>query len=241
MTLSNLPSWLLQFMLALALLVATATAWLAWAASARPDHGSEAADVGVSPAAQRWFWGLVIAVPLLTVMLYAGLGHPVAANPANHSHELLPQTMVDRLAQRLREQPDQPEGWLMLGRSYQVLGRYAEAAMAYEQAEPLALQDVDTLTDWIESRMQAAQGRFDARSLDLLRRAQALQAEYPAVLLLGGLAALDRGDSADAGRKLKQLQAITPEASPDREALDQALDRLARGIDPRLKPAAGQP
>lgn len=229
----TMPTWLIQFVAVMALLVALATSWLAWAASTAPAAAA-ASDV----TARRWVWSLVLAVPLLVVIVYARLGHPVAANPAHQLHQQSPLTMVDKLAQRLRENPDQPEGWLMLGRSYQVLSRYAEAAMAYEQAEPLALQDVDTLTDWIESRMQAAQGHFDARSLELLRKAQALEPEHHAVLLLGGLAALDRGDQAAAKRLLKRLQTLTPEGSPDRAALDRALEELAKGRDPRLKPSA---
>ncbi len=229
----SMPTWLIQFAAAMALLVALATAWLGWAASAAP-----AVTAGDGVPGRRWAWSLVLLVPLLAVLVYVRLGHPVAANPIHQRHEQSPLTMVDKLAQRLRENPDQPEGWLMLGRSYQVLGRYADAALAYEQGERLALQDADTLTDWIESRMQAAQGHFDSRSLELLRQAQAREPEHHAVLLLGALAALDRGDQAAAQRQLKRLQALTPEGTPDREALDRALSELAQGRDPRLKPSA---
>ena len=83
--------------------------------------------------------------------------------------------------------------------------------------------------------MQAAQGHFDQRSLDLLSKAKALEPEHHAVLLLGGLAALDRGDQPAARRLLKRQQALTPEGTPDREALDRALEELAQGRDPRLK------
>lgn len=229
----TMPTWLIQFVAAMALMVVLATAWLGWAASAAP-----ADDDGADISGRRWAWSMVLIVPLLVVIVYARLGHPVAANPVHQRHEQSPQTMVDKLAQRLRENPDQPEGWLMLGRSYQVLGRYAEAAMAYEQGGKLALQDVDVLTDWIESRMQAAQGHFDQRSLDLLRKAQALEPEHHAVLLLGGLAALDHGDQPAAKRLLKRLRSLTPEDTPDREALDLALEELAQGRDPRLKPSS---
>ncbi len=220
----TMPTWLIQFVAAMALLVALATAWLGWAASAAPANAD-----GIDPHGRRWAWSLVLLVPLLVVLVYARLGHPVAANPAHHRHEQSPLTMVDKLAQRLRENPDQPEGWLMLG-------RYADAAMAYEQGEKLALQDADVLTDWIESRMQAAQGHFDQRSLDLLNKAKTLEPEHHSVLLLGGLAALDRGDKPAARRLLKRLQALTPEGTPDREALDLALEELAQGRDPRFKP-----
>ena len=36
-------------------------------------------------------------------------------------------TMVESLAARLKQQPDDAKGWAMLGRSYLVMGRHAEA------------------------------------------------------------------------------------------------------------------
>lgn len=227
---TGMPSWLWGFVAGMATIVALATGWLAWAASASPV-------VDAAQRSPRWTWGLVVGVPLLVVVLYAQLGHPVAANPALRQHAGdSAETMVSKLASRLQADPDQPEGWLMLGRSYQVLGRYDEAAQAYQRAEPLALQDVDVLTDWIESRMQAARGRFDERSLQLLAQAQAMQPQHEAVLLLSGLAALDQGDRRTARTQLEKLLTLQPEGSPDRQAVEQALAQLAQGLDPRRQP-----
>jgi cytochrome c-type biogenesis protein CcmH len=229
---SGMPTWLWGFVAGMATVVALATAWLTWAANASLARGD-------AKHQRRWTWGVVLGVPLLVVVLYAQLGHPVAANPALHRHANdSAETMVSKLASRLQADPDQPQGWLMLGRSYQVLGRYGEAAQAYERAELLALQDVDVLTDWVESRMQAANGHFDPRSLHLLARAQALQPEHEAVLLLSGLAALDQGDRRTARAQLEKLLAVQPEGSPDHQAVAQALAQLAQGQDPRRPPLA---
>lgn len=42
--------------------------------------------------------------------------------------------VVDSLAARLRENPDDATGWLMLGRSYVATGRYPEALVAFREA-----------------------------------------------------------------------------------------------------------
>ncbi len=49
-------------------------------------------------------------------------------------------SMVDRLAARLEEEPDDLEGWLRLARSYQVLGETDEARAALARAEALAAE-----------------------------------------------------------------------------------------------------
>jgi len=56
--------------------------------------------------------------------------------------------MVQRLAERLEETPDDLEGWLRLGRAYTVLERTDDAAAAYEQAlriDPGNVQATDAL------------------------------------------------------------------------------------------------
>lgn len=47
-------------------------------------------------------------------------------------------TMVERLAARLEAEPDDPDGWLMLARSYQVLGAPEQARHAFDRAARLA-------------------------------------------------------------------------------------------------------
>ena len=46
--------------------------------------------------------------------------------------------MVDGLANRLAEDPDDLDGWLSLGNAYRVLGETDKARQAFETAEALA-------------------------------------------------------------------------------------------------------
>lgn len=131
----------------------------------------------------------------------------------------------------------------MLARSYKVLGRHADAAQAYEQAAAVAQHDPDLLADWIETRVLAQDGRFDTRARELLAQAEAAWPQHDGVLLLTGLAALDRGDAPQARRVFERLRELWPEGHPDREAVDLALARLAQGLDPRqpVRPAQTPP
>ena len=75
----------------------------------------------------------------------------VAATPeqAPHSTQVADiATMADRLAARLAKQPNDPQGWAMLGRSYAVLGSPAEAVKAYEKALKLLPEDKALKADY---------------------------------------------------------------------------------------------
>ena len=56
----SMPNWLIQFAAAMALLVALATAWLGWAASAAP-----AVTAGDDVPGRRWAWSLVPSASVL--------------------------------------------------------------------------------------------------------------------------------------------------------------------------------
>ena len=49
-----------------------------------------------------------------------------------------PQTMVARLARKLEKDPQNLEGWLLLGRSYTQLQEFQLATRAYQRADRLA-------------------------------------------------------------------------------------------------------
>ena len=49
-------------------------------------------------------------------------------------------SMVDRLAMRLEEEPEDLDGWLRLARAYTVLGETGKAGEALDKAEGLVAQ-----------------------------------------------------------------------------------------------------
>ena len=232
--------WLWPFVLLAMALVALFTASLVWASSPSPRRGERRGEGPPAPKNHR-LWLLTLIIPLAAMALYAALGNPRSLNPRdrhpvpNESAE----TMVGKLAERLKAQPDNPQGWLMLARSYKVLQRYAESADAWEHAKALAWDDVEAMSEWTEARILSQGQRFDRRSQELLARAMSLEPDHPGVLMLRGLAALDRGDVPSAQKALTQLRDVYAEGSPDRQALEAALAQLAEGRDPRGQRGGG--
>ena len=64
-------------------------------------------------------------------------GSPAAAPEID---EATIRAMVDGLAEKLKRNPDDLKGWLMLARSYEVLGETEKAGQARARAEALKIQ-----------------------------------------------------------------------------------------------------
>ena len=96
-----------------------------------------------------------IALPLVAGSLYLWLGAPdvrdqpfaaresPAAAVAEHGEGQDVEALVESLAERLQAQPDDVEGWVMLGRTYNALGRYDDAVTALSHAAALADGDAN--------------------------------------------------------------------------------------------------
>src|SRR5262245_47625363 len=99
----------------------------------------------VRPGVAALIVGLFI--PVCAGVAYWQLGEPRAFDPAA-AQRISPQqieAMVERLAVRLQQTPEDAEGWALLGRSLFVLGRHEPAARAFARALQLAPEDRELL------------------------------------------------------------------------------------------------
>ncbi|MEO8310604.1 MAG: c-type cytochrome biogenesis protein CcmI [Caldimonas sp.] len=126
-------------------------------------------------------------------------------------HALVPgqvAAMIEQLAKRLKDQPDDADGWLMMARSQVVLGKHAQAVEAFKQAARLHPDDAGLLADYADA-LAVAQGRgLDGEPATLIERALAVDASNPKALALAGTAAFDRHDYAGAIRHWEKLVAL---------------------------------
>jgi cytochrome c-type biogenesis protein CcmH len=140
---------------------------------------------------------------------------PEAAGGAN-PHGMTAQqfeTMVGRLAARMKENPDDVQGWMMLGRSYAVLGHFPESAGAYAKAVAIVPDDAQLLADYADS-LAMAQGRtLQGEPEKVLKRALAADPNNVKALVLAGTAAFDRNDKAGAVRYWERALVVLPAES----------------------------
>jgi cytochrome c-type biogenesis protein CcmH len=123
------------------------------------------------------------------------------------------EALVARLAARLKENPEDAEGWAMLGRSYAVLGRFPESAEAYARAAERTPRDAQLLTDWADA-LAMAQGRsLEGEPEKLLARALAIDPSNVKALMLAGTAAFNRKDYRGAVRLWERILSAVPSDS----------------------------
>ena len=138
------------------------------------------------------------------------------------------QGMVDGLAARLADNPDDLTGWRRLGRSYMVLNRRSDAVYAYRRAAELAPDDVEVLLDYANALFPAGTSERDmppafVEVIDTVRRLEPANAEG---LFFGGMIAVRRGDTSRARTLWSQLVEMLPGDSPVRVAVQRRLDAL---------------
>lgn len=143
--------------------------------------------------------------------------------------------MIASLAQRMEQNPNNAEGWVMLGQSYFALQRYAESAQAYARLNSLnEKRDPDALTAEGEALGMAADRNLSGRPRELFEQALSAQADHPKSLWYAGMAAYQAGDQTVAKAHWSRLrQQILPDELKD--LLDQRLAEM--GAAPVLTPA----
>ena len=162
---------------------------------------------------------VAVAVPLISVSLYLGLGNPQGLAPGKENaaqgapHQLTREqidTMVARLAQRLESNPDDGEGWVVLARSYNALGRYGEAAAAYAKAEAKFPQDAQLLADYADSLAMAQGQTLQGKPEALVRRALQADGNNLKALALAGTVEFEKSDFAKAIEYWRRILPLLP-------------------------------
>lgn len=145
-------------------------------------------------------------LPGLALMLYLMLGSPGYSDlPLADRLDVPPETLpleglVVHLEQRLKNKPDDSEGWLMLAQTRMALGEADRAEDALLNA--ISLQDGEQNSDILvmlsESRLQQQDGLIDDGVERLINRALEINPNHPRGLYLRGLSLLQQGDKTEA-------------------------------------------
>lgn len=179
---------------------------------------------------------VAVAVVIGASGLYAYLGKPAGLAPAqvtatnDISRESSPKdanAAIEQLAQLLKTQPENTEGWTMLARSLNAMGRYADASRAYKYLTTLVPKDAQLLTEFAGSVAMAQGESLQGEPEKILARALAADPRNTKALSLSGSAAFERGNYDAAITYWKKVLALAP---ADSEIVQVANDNIKEAL-----------
>jgi cytochrome c-type biogenesis protein CcmH len=191
-------------------------------------------------------FALSVLLALGAVALYSQINNfpwnnPTAAEPLPPGHGALAsggsmESVTAALEARLQQEPNDLEGWRMLGRSYLVSGNAAKAAAAYERANSIApAKDMGLLLDLAEALVLTEDAAAQPRAKAIIDEALAADANNEKALWYQGVMAVRSGDFETAKRNWTRLLETNP--PPEiREVIANQLREL--GVDVPGGPAA---
>jgi cytochrome c-type biogenesis protein CcmH len=141
-------------------------------------------------------------------------------------------TMVDGLAARLEQNPDDVAGWQRLARAWRVLGEKQKAEEALGRVASLRPNDAEAQLEHARAMLDADGGAPDPKKplpqkfIAAFERVAQLDPKNQDALWYLGLAAAQRQDKAKATQLWNELLAMLPPGGDDHRTVKEALEAL---------------
>lgn len=189
---------------------------------------------------------VVLVLPAAAIGLYAKLGNPAAMYPvaavpvASNEHGPNMDAAVANLAAKLKQNPDDAEGWLLLGRAYKSMQRFDDARDAVKQAYDRLPDNPDVLVDYAEAlALASADRKLDGQSRELLEKAVKSNPQHQRGLWLLGVSDRQADHHAEAIARWETLLAqMEPGSDAARSVQAQIDEARSAGKLPAGQPAA---
>lgn len=199
--------------------------------------------------------GMAAMVAIAAAALYNNMGQPELASGAPAPAASAPATaaappatgevaqLISGLEQKMQANPDDPEGWRMLGWSYFQTGRYGDAAKAYARAIALNPKGVGYHSAYGEALVQEAGGQVTPAAAAAFAKAVAQDGADARARYFLGVRKAETGDRKGAIEDWLTLLADSPADAPWLPQLRQTIGQTAAqaGIDIAARLAATQP
>ncbi len=222
-------------------------------AAKKAELGSDLLGALDSPAPRsRSAFFAAVAVALLlpagAIVLYRIVGEPRALDPASipspaaqasaeHGGQDMDQAIA-KLAEKLKQNPDDVAGWTLLGRAYLETERFGEARDALKRAHDLAPNEPDVNVAYAEAMTLAGDAhRIDGEAKALIDAALKADPQNQRGLWLLGVSAYQDRDYNGAIATWNRLLALLPADSPVVQSVKAQIARAEAERDGREPPA----
>jgi cytochrome c-type biogenesis protein CcmH len=158
---------------------------------ARLLEDAGAPDAGEAPRrGQRTLLGLAAGIPIVALGIYLAVGSPAAIVAPQQQHDV--GAMVARLEAHLKANPDDGQGWALLGRTYAALERFQESVDAYSRAALRSPKDAQLLADYADALAMARGQTLEGEPEKLIARALEADPKNMKALALAGTLEFNR-------------------------------------------------
>ncbi|MBL3599633.1 MAG: c-type cytochrome biogenesis protein CcmI [gamma proteobacterium endosymbiont of Lamellibrachia anaximandri] len=212
--------------------------------------GDKVASATMNSSSGKWVMGAAVLIPVSAVIIYQILGTPDiiprlagqvpdnVVNSAQAKAKNMPpmDELVQKLADKLVEQPENLDGWLMLARSYMSMSRVQEGLEAYGQAMKLAPENTAVLLAYAEGLAKTDSNNFTGKAASLVEKAVKLDADNPNARWMMGIVSYQRGDYPAAVEHWERAQTLLGPDNKDAAIITNALADARRemGEAPKL-------
>ncbi|AFL74944.1 c-type cytochrome biogenesis protein CcmI [Thiocystis violascens] len=217
----------------------------------RDVDGDGTASSAGKPTSALGRWGLAtiltLAVPSAAVLMYlqlgdleiaprleaAASGQPLPADGAGGQDAPSMEVLVERLEARMKENPANLEGWLMLGRTYFAMDQRDQGLDAISKAYELAPNQTEVMLAYAEALAAASDTKsLEGKPAELIGAALQQEPANANARWLDGMISYQRGQyqtAAVAWQKiLDELEPGSEEANNLRQMVDEANSRAGQ-------------
>ena len=189
----------------------------------------ESTEEGAASAGKKGRTPLLIMLglaPVIALAAYFTLGRPdLVASPPERVSRAETDQAIEQLAERLQANPNDLEGWILLGRSLLATRKPDRAAQAFTFAMKLAPQSLDIKGYYAEALAEANQGSMLGKPAAIVADILKQDPKHKSGLWLAGIAAGERGDMAAAIRYWETLKAQFAPGSQEAREIDEFIQK----------------
>jgi cytochrome c-type biogenesis protein CcmH len=194
-------------------------------------------------------YGVAAFIPIGAAALYFVVGNPTAvtsptgapamrASAPNQPGMMSDQQIaanIQKLANRLKENPNDIQGWTMLARSYMMQERFSDAASAYEKLTALSANDADAWADYADALALANDQNLAGKPTEALNRALKIDPKNQKALDLAGSAAFQAKDYQKAIEYWQKLLTLLPAGSEELQIVTEQVTKAKELAGKRSK------
>ncbi len=206
------------------------------------DTDTGETTVGELPVSyRRYIFVLLTAIPFIAFGLYQYWGEPdaitgIAPIAATQGQQAPPEHAVSMeealaiLEAKLEKNPDNPDGWYTLARTYMVQKQYENAARAFRRLQSLVGDHAVILLGLADALTMSRNGDMRGEPFELAKRALKLEPNNTTALWLTGLGHQDNGDLKSALRLWKKLLPLLTEDPQSAHQVKTLIDQANRQL-----------